>query len=443
MKKNYPVPENITGFIPGIRMLLSMEKPVVTRLWYHDPLLSRCKDEKDLLSRMKTFEVKKHGFWNGKFIYLKDLKEAPLLLQSFLTKYKEYSGKEALPLQIVVIQNYGVLAAASSSEIADKILGEFENFVLPEENTKGLSGSEPFKANLRGESEYTEISIRKDTISSLLSQSLVQKICIVTGGARGFGEGIARELVKENANVIIADANSEIALETSRELSEYCTDNHVMAICTDVSDAGSVRRMVYETVLKFGGIDILISNAGILRAGGLDEMDQETFAAVTKVNYEGYFLCVKYVSSVMKLQNQYKPDHFSDIIQINSKSGLKGSNRNFAYSGGKFGGIGLTQSFALELAPYRIKVNSICPGNFFEGPLWSDPVNGLFVQYLKAGKVPGASTIEDVKRYYERQVPLGRGCSVEDLMKAIYYVIMQNYETGQAIPVTGGQEMLK
>ena len=87
-------------------------------------------------------------------------------------------------------------------------------------------------------------------------------------------------------------------------------------------------------------------------------------------------------------------------------------------------------------------MNSICPGNFFEGPLWSDPKNGLFVQYLNAGKVPGAKTVADVRKYYEGQVPLGRGCRVEDVLKAVLYVMGQEYETGQAIPVTGGQTML-
>ena len=75
--------------------------------------------------------------------------------------------------------------------------------------------------------------------------------------------------------------------------------------------------------------------------------------------------------------------------------------------------------------------------------MWSDPEKGLFVQYLKAGKVPGALTIDDVKAHYEKQVPAGRGCRVEDVMKAILYLIDQEYETGQALPVTGGQEMLR
>jgi NAD(P)-dependent dehydrogenase (short-subunit alcohol dehydrogenase family) len=144
----------------------------------------------------------------------------------------------------------------------------------------------------------------------------------------------------------------------------------------------------------------------------------------------------------MKLQSKYAPNYYADIIQINSKSGLRGSKANFAYAGGKFGGVGLTQSFALELAPFRIKVNSICPGNFYEGPLWSDPENGLFVQYLKAGKVPGAKTVEDVRKFYMAQVPMRKGCSPKDVTKGALYLIDQTCETGQALPITGGQVML-
>jgi sorbitol-6-phosphate 2-dehydrogenase len=144
----------------------------------------------------------------------------------------------------------------------------------------------------------------------------------------------------------------------------------------------------------------------------------------------------------MALQNQAAPHIWADIIQINSKSGLVGSNKNGAYAGSKFGGIGLTQSFAMELVEDGIKVNSICPGNFYDGPLWADPDKGLFKQYLDSGKVPGAKTFDDVKKFYESKVPMRRGCTTPDVMKAVFYLMEQAYETGQAVPVTGGQVML-
>jgi NAD(P)-dependent dehydrogenase (short-subunit alcohol dehydrogenase family) len=242
--------------------------------------------------------------------------------------------------------------------------------------------------------------------------------------------------------VVVADLNEEAGNKFIAWLQAGKSPNKAVFIKTDVADPVSVKNLVEKTVSEFGGLDIMVSNAGVLKAGGLDEIEPEQFTRTTGINYNGYFYCTKYASEVMKVQNLENPEYFTDIIQINSKSGLRGSNRNFAYAGTKFGGIGLTQSFALELAPFRIKVNSICPGNFYEGPLWSDPKNGLFVQYLNTGKVPGAKTIDDVRKFYENQVPLKRGCRLEDVIKALLYIIDQEYETGQAFPITGGQVML-
>jgi len=210
-----------------------------------------------------------------------------------------------------------------------------------------------------------------------------------------------------------------------------------------VSDEDSVKNIIQRTLLEFGGLDILVSNAGVLIAGSLSELPKDYFDFVTKINYTGYFLCAKYAIEPMKIQNEYAPDYFMDIIEINSKSGLEGSNKNFAYAGSKFGGIGLTQSFAMELAEFNIKVNAICPGNLLDGPLWADPEKGLFKQYLDSGKVEGAKTIDDVRKFYEAKVPMKRGCTIADVACAIMYVVEQQYETGQAIPVTGGQVMLR
>lgn len=263
------------------------------------------------------------------------------------------------------------------------------------------------------------------------------KIAVVTGGAQGFGKGIAEGLYREGASVVIADINERLAKAVSEELGERAHCVH-----TDVTKEQSVAEMVQKTVERFGGVDLFVSNAGILKAGSLDDISKEDFELVTAVNYTAFFLCAKYASRIMKAQHSADPGWSGDIIEINSKSGLEGSDRNFAYAGSKFGGIGLVQSFALELCPYNIKVNAVCPGNYLDGPLWTDPVRGLFVQYLKSGKVPGAKTTHDVKKHYESKAPLGRGCRPSDVVKAILYAVEQSYETGQAIPVTGGQIML-
>ncbi len=268
------------------------------------------------------------------------------------------------------------------------------------------------------------------------------KITIVTGSAQGFGKGIAEEMAKEGGYIVVADMNEAGAQATAAELCQKFGAGRAIAVSANVSDEASVKAMVAKCVAEFGGLDVFVNNAGIVRAGSLEEMTKSNFELVTAVNYTAYFLCAKYASAVMKVQRAVCPDYLTDIVEINSKSGLEPSNKNFAYAGSKFGGIGLTSSFALELAPYGIKVNAVCPGNFLNGPLWSDPEKGLFVQYLNAGKVPGAKTVEDVRRFYEAKVPLNRGCEVMDVVRAILYIIEQEYETGQAIPVTGGQVML-
>jgi sorbitol-6-phosphate 2-dehydrogenase len=268
------------------------------------------------------------------------------------------------------------------------------------------------------------------------------KIAIIVGASRGIGEGTARDFAKEGARVVLVCSRTiDRAQKIAEEINQKYGPGRAAPIQADVTKEEDVIRMIDETVNVFGEIDIVVYSAGALRAGSVKTMSLQDFELVTKVNYVGYFLCVKHAAKVMAEQHKRDPSRWMDIIQINSKSGLQGSYRNAAYAGSKFGGIGLTQSFALELLEDGIKVNAICPGNYFDGPLWSDPNRGLFVQYLKAGKVPRAKTVEDVKRYYESKIPMGKGCQIEDIMHAIYYVIEQPYETGQAILVAGGQLM--
>lgn len=270
-----------------------------------------------------------------------------------------------------------------------------------------------------------------------------RRVCLVTGAAQGFGYEIAADLAREGAWVALTDINAAGAAAAAARLNAAAGADVAAGIAINVADPASVTAAFEQVVSAFGGLDLLVSNAGVLKAGSVRTQSAADFDFVTNVNYKGFFLCVQAAANIMAPQHAACPERWFDIVQINSKSGLQGSNRNGAYAGSKFGGIGLVQSFAMELVADGIKVNAICPGNFFDGPLWSDPRNGLFVQYLHTGKVPGARTVEDVRRFYEAKVPMGRGCTAPDVMKALYYLTEQVYETGQALPVTGGQVMLK
>lgn len=284
--------------------------------------------------------------------------------------------------------------------------------------------------------ENWEVESYRSKVAAGSGKALTGKVAIVTGGAQGFGYGIAEVLAESGADVVIADMNVDGANAAAAKLGAGAS-----GVAVNISDEESVQKMVADVVKTYGGADLFVANAGVLRAGSVKSLTKKDWDFVTNINYTGYFLCVKHIAPVMALQNSVT-GLWSDIVQVNSKSGLVGSNRNGAYAGSKFGTIGLTQSFALELVADKIKVNSVCPGNFFDGPLWSDPEKGLFVQYLNAGKVPGAKTVADVKEFYEKQIPMHRGCLPSDVAKAIIYAVGQLYETGQAIPVSGGQVML-
>ena len=430
--------------LPTIRFLLSGEQPAVIR-FRNNSLIARFyhnQQEFHKISLPLTPDI--IVYCKTRYLFIEQSSTAERILDSLRYQLPHFISEYGYLPKVVIIKDMGVFAVDESYTAAEACLDVYEDLIKISHYALLCGGIKfliPEQVDFIDKWEVENYR-RKVAQSVGSGKKLNNKIAVVTGGAQGFGAGIAESLFALNLNVVIADLNEETGKSFAATLSSKKSGNKAIFVRTDVSDATSVKEMIIATVREFGGLDIMISNAGILKAGGLDEMDAESFAKTTQVNYNGYFHCAKYAAEVMKLQNQEKPDYFTDIIQINSKSGLRGSNRNFAYAGAKFGGIGLTQSFAMELAPFRIKVNSICPGNFYEGPLWSDPNNGLFVQYLKTGKVPGAKNIDDVRKYYEDMVPMKRGCKLEDVMKALLYIVDQEYETGQAIPVTGGQVML-
>lgn len=258
---------------------------------------------------------------------------------------------------------------------------------------------------------------------------LLDRIAVVTGGAQGLGAAICQRLAQEGAHVVVADLNLEGA-QTLADQIQAETDRRTLAVAVDVTDEEQVARMIDRTLEEFGRLDILVANAGIVLSGPVEEFELERWRKVIDVNLVGYFLCAKHAARVMKAQRS------GVIIQINSKSGKRGSFKNSAYAASKFGGIGLTQSIALELAEFGVRVNAVCPGNLLDSPLW---VNSLYKQYAERLGI----SEEEVRQRYIDQVPMKRPCTYQDVCNVVVFLAsdQSSYMTGQAINVTGGQEM--
>jgi len=363
------------------------------------------------------------------------------LLRRHLAEHGAAHG--TMPI-VVVVPGLGLFASGDTWDQADTARHVYLDALRVGEGALSLGGVRALTDAERTfiEAWESEAYRRGVAAGTAVTGRFAGKVALVTGAAQGFGLAIAADLVAEGGHVVLADQNVALAESNARDLEARHGTGRASAVAMNVMDERSVADGLHATVTRYGGLDLLVSNAGVLRAGSVTGQPLAEFDLVTNVNYRGYFLCVRFAAPVMARQHRARPDRWSDIIEISSKSGLVGSSRNSAYAGSKFGGIGLTQSFALELVGDGIKVNAICPGNFFDGPLWSDPQIGLFVQYLREGKVPGATTTEDVRHFYEAKVPMGRGCTPADVLEALYYLVAQRYETGQALPVTGGQVML-
>ena len=250
------------------------------------------------------------------------------------------------------------------------------------------------------------------------------KVAVVTGASQGLGEALALRLDKEGCKVAVCDINYEGAKSVAAKLKD------AIAIAVDVTKYDQCEAAAKEVLAKWGQVDILVSNAAIVKSGDIFNLSPEAFALVTNINLNGYFNIVKaFAPSMLERKS-------GSIIQINSKSGRKGSFKNGAYASSKFGGVGLTQSLALEFAEQGVRVNCICPGNLLNSPLW---VNSLFKQYAKNQVI----TEEQVREKYINQVPMKRSCEYKDIEDVMVFLASEfsSYMTGQAINVTGGKQM--
>jgi NAD(P)-dependent dehydrogenase (short-subunit alcohol dehydrogenase family) len=275
------------------------------------------------------------------------------------------------------------------------------------------------------------------------------KVAIVTGagGRRGIGRAIATRLAREGADVVVTDIEKPAAAmldedraagwgglpDVVREIEAL--GRKALGIYSDVSDAQQVADMVRQTLETFPKIDILVCNAGSQPGRDrrlLVDLDEDAFDEVQRVNVKGTFLCCREVARHMI--DRRGP---GKIITMSSRAGKQGSARYAAYCASKFAIIGITQSLALELAPYKINVNAICPGL----------VDTERVHYMADALRPEGMSAEEYRRVMleerGKDVPLGRPAVAGDIAKVAAFLASaeSDYMTGLSVSVAGGLEM--
>ncbi len=269
------------------------------------------------------------------------------------------------------------------------------------------------------------------------------KVALVTGvsGERGLGRAIALRLAEEGADVVVNDivAQREGSVgwgglpDVVREIEAL--GRQALSLVADVSDSKQVDDMVRQALERFAQIDILVNNAGA-RAGRdrmpVVDLDEKAWDLVQRVNVKGTFLCCKAVARSMIDRGQG-----GKIINMSSVSGKKGSARYAAYCASKFAVRGFTQSLALELAPYRITVNALCPGL----------IETERVDDMAAALAPEGLSAEEYRQQMMTRVtsgtPLGRIGQVSDVAKMAAFLASSesDFITGLSVNVAGGSHM--
>jgi NAD(P)-dependent dehydrogenase (short-subunit alcohol dehydrogenase family) len=241
------------------------------------------------------------------------------------------------------------------------------------------------------------------------------RVALVTGGNQGLGFAMAKSLAEAGADVVITSRDIEKAQQSASTLAA-ATRRRVLGLAVDVTDAQQVESMVQSTLQSFGRVDILINNAGINIRKPIEAFDEASWDLVQATNLKAPFLCAKAVVGCMKKQGSGR------VINIASMLGLTALAERSAYCASKGGLIMLTKVLALELAPYNITVNALCPGpsaTELNTPVMNNP---------------------QANQFFLNHIPLGRWSTPDEFGGAIVFLASDasSFMTGASLVVDGG-----
>ncbi|NDL61867.1 sorbitol-6-phosphate dehydrogenase [Acerihabitans arboris] len=258
----------------------------------------------------------------------------------------------------------------------------------------------------------------------------MKQVAVVIGGGQTLGAFLCAGVAEAGYRVAVADLNAQHAWQVASDINARLGEDTAFGFGVDATNEESVIRLSKAVDGQFGQVNLLVYSAGLAKAAPITQFNLVDFDLSLQVNLVGYFLCAREFTKLM-----IRDGVAGRIIQINSKSGKVGSKHNSGYSAAKFGGVGLTQSLALDLAEYGITVHSLMLGNLLKSPMFQS----LLPQYAQKLGLRA----DQVEQYYIDKVPLKRGCEYQDVLNMLLFYASDkaSYCTGQSINITGGQVM--
>ena len=249
------------------------------------------------------------------------------------------------------------------------------------------------------------------------------KVVVLTGAASGIGRSTAKLFAKEGAIQVLSDIDEGGLKETFDLIEEGKEKTSIMKM--DVRNQDEVKKMIDSTIEKYGRIDILIVNAGVVRVGPVETFPDEDYDLLIDVNLKGTHYTCKFAVPFFKKQK------FGSIITLASVAAHIGQTAHANYCSTKAGVLGYTRALALDLAPYNVRVNSVSPGATDTPMLQSD--------VAKQAKDRGIS-YEEVKKEFESEGVMGRWATPEEIAKGILFLATEesSYITGADLRIDGG-----
>jgi NAD(P)-dependent dehydrogenase (short-subunit alcohol dehydrogenase family)/rhamnose utilization protein RhaD (predicted bifunctional aldolase and dehydrogenase) len=339
-------------------------------------------------------------------------------------------NKAEKPSVAFLVKDVG-LFVAGKKKVAQTVRDIFAYSAFIRCNAKRLGGICSLNKRQRDFiNRWESEAFRKKLLSGRSEGELKDRIAVVTGAGSGLGRSIAIGLAKAGAMVALLDIDRKAAEQTAAELGNAPN----MVVQCDVTGEASVSKAFQGVLDNWGGLDILVNAAGVAPAYELVDMPVDNWRFALEVNLTGYFLCAREAARIMIQQGMG-----GSIINLSSKSGLEASRNNTAYNATKAGEIHMARGWALELGEYGIRVNSIAPGNVFEGSKIWNP------QYIKTCAKKYGIKPEEVIPFYVSKTALKREIKGQDVADSVVFLCSDKARTitGQVLVPDSGQVMVR